>query len=204
MGGGFVRDEDEIGRNAPDDAGPAMPFPFVSGADLLARADAAGLSIAELMFANETATRPAQAVAEGLEAIHAAMEACIDRGMRQEGRLPGGLEVKRRARQLHASIMAKMERQIVDPLAAMDWVNLWALAVNEENAASAGAVVTAPTNGAAGADPGGACASPRSVPQRHGGDPPHLPADRRRDLRRALQAQRRLDQRGRGWAARAR
>ena len=152
VGGGFVRDEDEIAGNAPDDAGPATPFPFVSGADLLARADAAGLTIAELMFANETATRPAQAVAEGLEAIHAAMEACIDRGMRQEGRLPGGLEVKRRARQLHASIIAKMERQIVDPLAAMDWVNLWALAVNEENAAG-GRVVTAPTNGAAGLIP---------------------------------------------------
>jgi L-serine dehydratase len=152
VGGGFVRDEDEIGRNAPDEAGPTIPFPFVSGADLLARADAAGLSVAELMFANETAARPPDAVVEGLDAIHLAMEACIDRGMRQDGRLPGGLEVKRRARQLHASIMAKMERQIVDPLAAMDWVNLWALAVNEENAAG-GRVVTAPTNGAAGVIP---------------------------------------------------
>jgi len=152
VGGGFVRDEDEIGRNAPEDAGPAVPFPFVSGADLLARADAAGLTVAELMFANETAARPPEAVVGGLDAIHLAMEACIDRGMRQDGRLPGGLEVKRRARQLHASIIAKMERQIVDPLAAMDWVNLWALAVNEENAAG-GRVVTAPTNGAAGLIP---------------------------------------------------
>jgi L-serine dehydratase len=152
VGGGFVRDEDEIGRNAPDDDGSAPPHPFVSGADLLARADAAGLSIAGLMLANETAARPAEAVTEGLAGIHTAMEACIERGMRQQGRLPGGLEVKRRARQLHASIMAKMERQIVDPLAAMDWVNLWALAVNEENAAG-GRVVTAPTNGAAGLIP---------------------------------------------------
>jgi L-serine dehydratase len=152
VGGGFVRDEDEIGRNAPDEPGPALPHPFVSGEDLLARAEAAGLSIAELMGANEAAWRRPEDVAAGLETIHAAMEACIERGMRQEGRLPGGLEVKRRARQLHASIMAKMERQIIDPLAAMDWVNLWALAVNEENA-SGGRVVTAPTNGAAGVIP---------------------------------------------------
>ena len=152
VGGGFVRDEDEIGRNAPGEPGPAWPHPFVSGEDLLARADAARLTIAELMFANETALRSPEAVMAGLEAVHAAMDACVERGMRQEGRLPGGLEVKRRARQLHASIMAKMERQIVDPLAAMDWVNLWALAVNEENA-SGGRVVTAPTNGAAGIVP---------------------------------------------------
>jgi L-serine dehydratase len=152
VGGGFVRDEDEIGRNAPDEPGPLLPYPFVSGEDLLARADAAGLTIAELMGANEAARRSPEAVAAGLEAVHGAMEACIERGMRQEGRLPGGLEVKRRARQLHTSIMAKMERQIVDPLAAMDWVNLWALAVNEENA-SGGRVVTAPTNGAAGLIP---------------------------------------------------
>ena len=152
VGGGFVRDEDEIGRNAPGEPGPAWPHPFVSGEDLLARADAARLTIAELMFANETALRSPEAVMAGLEAVHAAMDACVERGMRQEGRLPGGLEVKRRARQLHASIMAKMERQIVDPLAAMDWVNLWALAVNEENA-SGGRVVTAPTNGAAGVIP---------------------------------------------------
>jgi len=152
VGGGFVRDEDEIGRNAPEDAGPTAPHPFVSGADLLAQAEAAGLTIAELMFANETALRPADAVVAGLEAIHQAMEACIERGMRQEGRLPGGLEVKRRASQLRTSIIARMERQIVDPLAALDWVNLWALAVNEENAAG-GRVVTAPTNGAAGVIP---------------------------------------------------
>jgi L-serine dehydratase len=152
VGGGFVRDEDEIALNAPDGSGSSAPFPFVSGSDLLARAEAGGLTIAELMLANETALRPTQAVTDGLDAIHAAMEACIERGMRQEGRLPGGLGVKRRARQLRDSITARMERQIVDPLAAMDWVNLWAMAVNEENAAG-GRVVTAPTNGAAGIAP---------------------------------------------------
>ncbi len=152
VGGGFVRDAEDMARNAPDASGPAVPYPFVSGEDLLARAEAAGLTIAALMFANETARRPAEEVMSGLETIHAAMEACIERGMRQDGRLPGGLEVKRRARQLHVTIMARMERQIVDPLAALDWVNLWALAVNEENA-SGGRVVTAPTNGAAGVVP---------------------------------------------------
>jgi L-serine dehydratase len=80
------------------------------------------------------------------------MEACIDRGMRQEGVLPGGLTVKRRARQIHQTIQGRMERQMSDPLAAMDFVNLWAMAVNEENAAG-GRVVTAPTNGAAGIVP---------------------------------------------------
>jgi L-serine dehydratase len=152
VGGGFVLDETEWGRNAPEAPGPDLPFAFVSGADLLAQAEAADLTIAGLMLANETARRSAAAVTAGLDAIHGAMEACIERGMRQAGRLPGGLDVKRRARQLHTQIMARMERQIVDPLAAMDWVNLWALAVNEENAAG-GRVVTAPTNGAAGIVP---------------------------------------------------
>jgi L-serine dehydratase len=152
IGGGFVRDEDEIGRNAPEDAGPDLPHPFTSAADLLARADAAGLSIAELMLQNEQALRPGADVAAGLDAIHAAMEACIDRGLRVDGALPGGLNVRRRARGLHASILARIERQMADPLGAMDWINLWALAVNEENA-SGGRVVTAPTNGAAGIIP---------------------------------------------------
>ncbi len=152
IGGGFVRDEDEIGRNDPDDLGPEPPFPFASGAELVEKADAAGLSIGALMAVNEAVRRPPGQVAEGLDAVFAAMEACIDRGLRVGGELPGGLHVKRRALQVHQAIMAKVERQIVDPLAAMDWVNLWALSVNEENAAG-GRVVTAPTNGAAGLIP---------------------------------------------------
>ncbi len=152
IGGGFVRDEDEIGRNDPDEPGEEPPFPFASGAELVEKADAAGLTLAELMAANEATWRPADEVAAGLDTVFAAMEACIDRGIRESGELPGGLRVKRRAAQVQATIMAKLERQIVDPLAAMDWVNLWALAVNEENAAG-GKVVTAPTNGAAGLIP---------------------------------------------------
>jgi L-serine dehydratase len=152
IGGGFVRDEDEIGRNEPGEAGPDLPHPYESAADLLARAEAAGLTIAELMLANEQARRPGADIGAELDAIQAAMEACIERGMRVEGHLPGGLNVRRRARPLHASILARIERQMADPLGAMDWINLWALAVNEENA-SGGRVVTAPTNGAAGIIP---------------------------------------------------
>jgi L-serine dehydratase len=165
IGGGFVRDEDEIGRNAPDEPGPDLPYPFESAADLLARAEAAGLGIAELMLANEEARRPSADVVAGLDAIHAAMEACIDRGIREDGALPGGLKVRRRAKALHASILARIERQMADPLGAMDWINLWALAVNEENAAG-GRVVTAPTNGAAGIIP----AVLRFYHRVHGGD----------------------------------
>ena len=151
IGGGFVRDEDEIGRNAPEEAaGP--PHPFDSGDSLLAEAAAKGLSIARLMFENELVHRPEAKVVAGLDRIRAAMEACIDRGMRQHGALPGGLNLRRRAAQVREAILARMEANASDPLAAMDWVNLWAMAVNEENA-SGGRVVTAPTNGAAGIVP---------------------------------------------------
>jgi len=129
-----------------------VPYPFDSGETLLAMAAAQNLSIAGLMLANETALRPEAEVCAGLDRIHAAMEACIERGMRQTGELPGGLHVRRRAAQVRDAILARMEANISDPLAAMDWVNLWAMAVNEENAAG-GRVVTAPTNGAAGIVP---------------------------------------------------
>ncbi len=152
VGGGFVRDEDEILRNTADEEGPPVPFPYESGAELLAMTAEAGVTIAEAMMANERVRRSEAEVHAGLDAIHAAMEACIDRGVRMEGVLPGGLSVKRRAKQVHTAIMAKVEKSISDPLAAMDFVNLWALAVNEENAAG-GRVVTAPTNGAAGLVP---------------------------------------------------
>jgi L-serine dehydratase len=101
---------------------------------------------------NELAGRSAGEVEAGLDRILEAMDACIERGMRQHGELPGGLAVRRRAAQVREAILARMERNVADPLAAMDWVNLWAMAVNEENA-SGGRVVTAPTNGAAGIVP---------------------------------------------------
>jgi L-serine dehydratase len=154
IGGGFVRDEDEMGLNTPPEAAALaeVPFPFDSGAELLEMASGAGLSIAELMRANERARRSDAEIDAGLDEVQAAMYACIDRGMRTDGVLPGGLNVKRRAYQVHQSLMNDADRRIADPLAALDWVNLWALAVNEENAAG-GRVVTAPTNGAAGLVP---------------------------------------------------
>jgi len=152
IGGGFVRDEEEMGRNTPDAADIAAPFPFESAAELLAICAREGLTIAGLMLANETAAMPRAEVEAKLDGLYAAMEACIERGLRFDGELPGGLRVKRRAMQIHASIIAKAGRGQADPLAPMDFVNLWALAVNEENAAG-GRVVTAPTNGAAGIIP---------------------------------------------------
>jgi len=149
VGGGFIADEAEMAANTAPARAVPEPHPFTSGAELLEQADAAGLTIGELMFANETAVRSAEEVNAGLDTIFTAMEACIDRGLRQDGCLPGGLKVRRRAKQIHTELMAKVERNISDPLAALDWVNLWALSVNEENA-SGGRVVTAPTNGAAG------------------------------------------------------
>jgi L-serine dehydratase len=149
IGGGFVRDEEEMGQNAPAEPGPPIPYPFDSGAELLEKTAANGLAIAELVLANETAARSEAEVLAGLDEITEAMFACIERGVRAEGILPGGLKVQRRARQVLQSLMCDADKRIADPLAALDWVNLWALAVNEENAAG-GKVVTAPTNGAAG------------------------------------------------------
>jgi len=149
VGGGFVRDEDELGQNAAPDRALPAPYPFASGAELLEMAETAGLSIADLMLANETVRRSQEEVEAGIDEIVQAMYACIDRGMRTEGVLPGGLNVQRRARQVWRALVEDADRRIADPLAALDWVNLWALAVNEENAAG-GRVVTAPTNGAAG------------------------------------------------------
>jgi L-serine dehydratase len=153
IGGGFIRDQDDILRNARDgDGEAAAPHPFRSGAELLARAEQQGLTIGELMAANEAARLGGDEVERRLDLIFEAMEACIDRGMAQDGVLPGGLGVKRRAAQVLRAIAARAELAAADPLAAMDFVNLWALAVNEENAAG-GRVVTAPTNGAAGVIP---------------------------------------------------
>ncbi len=149
VGGGFVRDEDEMGQNAPGEPGPPVPYPYSTAAELLDHAAVAGLTIAQLVMANEEALRPQAEIEQGLDEIVQAMYACIDRGVRAEGVLPGGLKVNRRAAQVLRSLSADADKRLADPLAALDWVNLWALAVNEENAAG-GRVVTAPTNGAAG------------------------------------------------------
>jgi L-serine dehydratase len=152
VGGGFVVDEqgEPLATAAP--APRAVPHPFHDTAELLRRADEAGLTIAALMRANEESQRGAAEVCAGIARIRAAMTACIARGLRTEGELPGGLRVRRRAPDLARRLEARARLNEADPLGAMDWVNLWALAVNEENA-SGGRVVTAPTNGAAGIIP---------------------------------------------------
>jgi len=158
VGGGFVHDEDQA--DADQDAaaqetqatpGPAVPYPFTTGEELLAHASSSGLPISGIMLANEQALgRTAAEVRAGLAEIWQVMQACVDRGCRTDGMLPGGLKVQRRAPRLFRQLTC--ERDGDDPLRAMDWVTLYALAVNEENAAG-GRVVTAPTNGAAGIVP---------------------------------------------------
>jgi L-serine dehydratase len=148
VGGGFVVDE-----GAEDASVPVrpVPLPFHTGAELLRRCAERGLSIAGLARENELAARTGDELREGLLRIWHAMEACVERGGRTGGVLPGGLGVPRRAPALLAELRRRGDAA-GDPLAAMDWVNFWALAVNEENAAG-GRVVTAPTNGAAGIVP---------------------------------------------------
>ena len=147
VGGGFVVEEGASGGEA---TARAEPVPFRTGAELLAICAERGASISEVALANEVALRPEAEVLEGLLRIWRTMEACVARGLRQDGVLPGPLRVPRRAPALHRKLLAGEDAQ--DPLVAMDWVDLWALAVNEENAAG-GRVVTAPTNGAAGVVP---------------------------------------------------
>jgi L-serine dehydratase len=153
IGGGFVVDEVEAGRNerGADDL-LALPYAFTSGAEMLAMGEASGLSIADMMMANERARAVDDAIFAGIDRIAAAMSACIDAGCANEGILPGGLNVKRRAPQIAADVRARQDAALAEPLAVLDWINLWAMAVNEENAAG-GRVVTAPTNGAAGIIP---------------------------------------------------
>lgn len=152
IGGGAIVAEAEVSGNAPPAMLTDVPYPFHSGAQLLERAEADGLSISDLALANEMARLAEPEIRTRLRAIRETMSACIDRGIGQSGILPGGLNVRRRAPEIHAKLLARQERALADPLTVIDWVNLWALAVNEENAAG-GRVVTAPTNGAAGIVP---------------------------------------------------
>lgn len=152
IGGGFVIDEAEAGRNSAAEAPEGEPYPFDNCNTLIEIGDREGLSIPEIMLANETAFRSEAEVRERVAGIWQAMEDCIERGVREAGTLPGGLNVRRRAPDMQKRLEEDPERASRDPLSAMEWVNLWAMAVNEENAAG-GRVVTAPTNGAAGIIP---------------------------------------------------
>jgi L-serine dehydratase len=150
IGGGFIQVEGAGDTSAPTPA--VVPYPFASAADLLNVANQAGLTIAELAQENEAELHGCASVDAGIHEIWLAMQSCVARGMQGQGVLPGGLSVKRRAGALRASLLAREAKDQDDPLRAMEWVNLYALAVNEENAAG-GRVVTAPTNGAAGIIP---------------------------------------------------
>jgi L-serine dehydratase len=152
VGGGFVVSEEEMFRNERLAEAPPVPYDFVSGSQMLEAASASGLSIADMMRENERVQRSDAEIDAGLRRIWDAMQACVARGMSQEGTLPGGLSVRRRARALHKELNGRAEASLRDPMAIMDWVSLYAIAVNEENAAG-GRVVTAPTNGAAGLIP---------------------------------------------------
>jgi L-serine dehydratase len=152
VGGGFVVTHDEAGqaRLGPDTR--PLPHPFRTGDELLQQCGASGLGIAQLMWRNELAWRSEDELRSGLRRIWQAMQSCVKRGIATEGTLPGGFKVRRRAADLYRGLTAHPEAALKDPLQVMDWVNLYALAVNEENAAG-GRVVTAPTNGAAGIVP---------------------------------------------------
>jgi L-serine dehydratase len=152
VGGGFVVNTDEAAEDRIVADTTSLPYPFDSGEALLRRHAESGLSIAQLMLENEKAWRTPAEIEAGLREIWQAMTACMNRGLREQGTLPGGLKVLRRAPTLYRELLAKPEAAMRDPLTVLDWVNLYALAVNEENAAG-GRVVTAPTNGAAGIIP---------------------------------------------------
>ncbi|MER6673476.1 L-serine ammonia-lyase [Streptomyces sp. NPDC000983] len=148
VGGGFVVDEDAVGADRIKLDDTVLKYPFRTGDELLRLTKETGLSISSLMLENERAWRTEEEIRAGLLEIWQVMRACVSRGMSREGILPGGLRVRRRA-----AMSARQLRAEGDPLAhAMEWITLYAMAVNEENAAG-GRVVTAPTNGAAGIIP---------------------------------------------------
>lgn len=158
IGGGFILDRAGMTEH-PDEVGiaatgheDAVPYPFTTAQELMALCDAHGLTIADIMRANEERIHGRDVLDAHLDAVWDVMQECVAHGLKTEGTLPGGLNVKRRAHRLHRLLTAEYEESTARGLDAMEWVNLYALAVNEENA-SHGQVVTAPTNGAAGIIP---------------------------------------------------
>ncbi|EPX83826.1 L-serine dehydratase, iron-sulfur-dependent, single chain form [Rubellimicrobium thermophilum DSM 16684] len=152
IGGGFVLTAAELARGRSADEGPPVPYPFDSAESMLRMARESGLSIAQMKRANELTRRDAASLDRGLARIWEVMNACIERGLSTEGILPGGLKVRRRAAAIHRSLLAERGLNLTAPHTINDWMSAYAMAVNEENA-SGGQVVTAPTNGAAGVVP---------------------------------------------------
>jgi len=155
IGGGFVVTDTELEamRKSKKAAGGAkVPYPFASAQQMLDMADRSGLTIAQMKRANEEAVMGREELDAGLDRIWDAMRSCIDRGLKVDGIMPGGLNVRRRARAIHDKLQEEWRSNRINPLLANDWLSVYAMAVNEENAAG-GRVVTAPTNGAAGVVP---------------------------------------------------
>lgn len=152
IGGGFVMTEEELAAGKATDEGAPVPFPFKSAAEMLEMAKSSGKSIAEMKRANEISRSGIDNVSNGTARIWQVMNDCINRGLETDGILPGGLLVKRRAKAIHESLLAERGMNWAAPHTINDWMSVYAMAVNEENAAG-GQVVTAPTNGAAGVVP---------------------------------------------------
>ncbi|MET3935882.1 L-serine ammonia-lyase [Arthrobacter sp. OAP107] len=152
VGGGFIvrEGEEDAALQELEESKKELPLPFRTAAELLGRCQSKGLSIADIMLVNERASRSEEEIREGLLHIYSVMEACVETSLKREGLLPGGLKVRRRAPDWHERLLKEDKDR--DPKYWQEWVNLIALAVNEENA-SGGRVVTAPTNGAAGIIP---------------------------------------------------
>jgi L-serine dehydratase len=152
IGGGFVVTAQELAAGKDRDDGPPVPFPFRSAREMLDMAAESGLSIARMKRQNELTRRSGAEIDAGLQRIWQVMSSCIDRGLATDGTLPGGLKVRRRAKGIHDKLLAERGMNLVAPHVINDWMSVYAMAVNEENAAG-GQVVTAPTNGAAGVVP---------------------------------------------------
>tara|TARA_B110000003_G_scaffold83366_1_gene85218 strand:- start:4543 stop:5916 length:1374 start_codon:yes stop_codon:yes gene_type:complete len=152
VGGGFVMTETELTEDGSENTGAEVPYPFTTAADMLRMAETSGKTIAELKRANEMSCAGRDALRSGVARLWQVMSDCIDRGLTRDGILPGGLQVKRRAKGIHDALMAERGMNLAPPHTINDWMSVYAMAVNEENAAG-GQVVTAPTNGAAGVVP---------------------------------------------------
>ena len=153
VGGGFVVDEAQARSGVADMDRTELPYDFSSAVELLQLCNTHNLRVADLMLANEKVWRSEEEIRSGLMKLWRAMQDCVEQGLKHEGILPGGLNVRRRAAKLHRSLQELGKPNVIgSTLSAMEWVNLFALAVNEENAAG-GRMVTAPTNGAAGIIP---------------------------------------------------
>ena len=152
VGGGFVLTEAELAQGKDSAEGPPVPYPFKSAAEMLEMAETSGKSIARMKRENELARGSGEHLHSGVARIWQVMDDCIERGMHTEGELPGGLHVQRRAKGIRDALLAERGTNLNAPHKINDWMSLYAMAVNEENAAG-GQVVTAPTNGAAGVVP---------------------------------------------------